>query len=147
MASVSSGYMLMTGRPTKDKEEYNEMAKSLSLLGATDEQMAGVFDTSVATLNNWKNQYPEFLEALKEGKAQADSKVAESLYNKALSGDTTACIFWLKNRQPDVWRDKKEVLVEKRSYFELLQQIDADSRKDSAGQNQGMEGEPKEIRH
>lgn len=26
--------------------------------------------------------------------------------------DTTACIFWLKNRQPDKWRDKVEHAVE-----------------------------------
>ena len=30
------------------------------------------------------------------------------MLNKALKGDTTAIIFWLKNRRPDKWRDRKE---------------------------------------
>lgn len=29
-----------------------------------------------------------------------------------IPGDTTAQIFWLKNRKPDVWRDKQNVHVE-----------------------------------
>ena len=31
---------------------------------------------------------------------------------KEVSPDTTAQIFWLKNRKPDVWRDKRDVGVE-----------------------------------
>ncbi len=35
-----------------------------------------------------------------------DYQVENALLNKALGGDTTAQIFWLKNRRPDKWRDK-----------------------------------------
>ena len=31
---------------------------------------------------------------------------------KQVAPDTAAAIFWLKNRQPDIWRDKKEMVVE-----------------------------------
>ena len=121
------------GRPTSFKPEYIEQAFKLCLLGASDVQLADFFDVSVATINNWKNNYPKFLDALKEGKDEADARVAQSLYHRALGyshkedkifnnngtemivetikhypPDTTACIFWLKNRQKAQWRDKVE---------------------------------------
>ena len=43
---------------------------------------------------------------LKRGKEVVDYQVENALLNKALGGDTTAQIFWLKNRRPDKWRDK-----------------------------------------
>ena len=39
-----------------------------------------------------------------------DDEVEEALHKKALEGDTTAMIFWLKNRRPNDWRDKRENL-------------------------------------
>ncbi len=41
--------------------------------------------------------------------ADADTRVATSLYAKALAGDTVACIVWLKDRQKLQWRDNQEV--------------------------------------
>ena len=35
-----------------------------------------------------------------------DYEVENALLKRALSGDTTAQIFWLKNRKPEKWRDK-----------------------------------------
>ena len=122
------------GRPTKYKPEYVDQAFKLCLLGSTDEEMADFFEISVATLYNWKNEYPEFLEATKNGKEKADANVANRLYNRAMGysheedkifqyegmpvivptekhypPDTTAAIFWLKNRQPSKWRDKQDI--------------------------------------
>ena len=37
-----------------------------------------------------------------------DYEVENALLAKALGGDVTAMIFWLKNRRPDKWRDKPE---------------------------------------
>jgi len=123
------------GRPTKYKPEYCEQAYNYALLGVTDTQLSEFFGISEATLNTWKHEHPEFLESLKEGKAGADCKVAKSLYQRALGyehpedkifpgnsedgplivptikhypPDTTAAIFWLKNRQSGKWRDKTE---------------------------------------
>lgn len=121
-------------RPTKYDPAFPEQARKLCLLGATDLEIADFFEVSVASLYRWKNEHPKFCEALKEAKAEADKRVEESLYQRALgysheavkifnnSGeivtakyrehyppDTTAAIFWLKNRQPERWRDKTEV--------------------------------------
>lgn len=53
-----------------------------------------------------------FAEELDQCAARSDALVALSLYRKATSGqDTTAMIFWLKNRQPHLWRDRKELEV------------------------------------
>jgi len=122
------------GRPTKYKPEYPEQAAKLCRLGATDREMADFFKVNEDTFNNWKLAHPEFAESLKTAKAEADARVIESLYRRALGyshdevhisnyqgeitmtpivkhypPDTVACIFWLKNRQPADWRDRKEI--------------------------------------
>lgn len=128
------------GRPTKyDPDSHPERAFRLSLLGLTDEQIAVAFGISESTLNLWKTQHEEFLGALNDGKDEADAKVADSLYRRALgysheavkivadakSGDvvqvpyvehyppdTTAGIFWLKNRHSGKWRDRHNVTID-----------------------------------
>ena len=122
------------GRPTKYKEEYAKQAEKICLLGATDDFLADYFEVDVATIYRWKNDHDDFCEAIKKGKQEADLKVAESLYGRAVgyshpeqkvfnnqgeivthdtikhyAPDPTAAIFWLKNRQPKEWRDKQEV--------------------------------------
>ena len=127
--------MADVGRPTSYVPRYAEQARKLARLGATDEEVADFFGVHVATIYSWKSAHPEFHEALNEGKIQADANVADRLYKRATgysheavkifmpSGggapvyadytehyppDTTAAIFWLKNRQPKKWRDKVE---------------------------------------
>ncbi len=122
------------GRPSKFDERYIEEAEKLTLLGLTDAQIADFWGVSVATLFNWQKAHPEFLEATRRGKAIADGTVARSLYQRAngsthpavkifqydgqplrvpytehYAPDTSAAVFWLKNRRPDLWRDKSEV--------------------------------------
>ena len=60
------------------------------------------------TLYDWKKKYPKFANALKSGKEVVDFAVENALLKKALGGDTTAMIFWLKNRKPKQWRDHPE---------------------------------------
>ena len=100
--------------------------------GLTDEQLAGKMGINPATLYDWKNKYPKISEALKKGKEVVDIQVENALLKRALGydyqeqrieksdkdgtkiiqtirhipADTTAQIFWLKNRRPDKWRDK-----------------------------------------
>ena len=74
--------------------------------GLTDEQIAKKMGISPSTLYEWEKKYAEMLEALKKGKEVVDFEVENALLQKALGGDTTAAIFWLKNRKPQSWREK-----------------------------------------
>lgn len=120
------------GRPSLYQGEFAEQAEKLCRLGATDREMADFFSVDVATINRWKKQHAGFCESLKRGKEIADAEVADKLFKRATGfvhkdtkfatfegsitdareydrhypPDTIACIFWLKNRRPDLWRDK-----------------------------------------
>lgn len=99
--------------------------------GLTDDQIAKNMGIAVKTLYEWKQKYSEFSNALKRGKEVVDILVENALLKRALgysydeityeqgietkrvtkqvAPDTTAQIFWLKNRRPKSWRDKQEV--------------------------------------
>lgn len=107
--------------------------------GLIDEQIAENMGIVPSTLYEWKKKYPNISEALKKGKEVVDRQVENALLKRALGyeyeekkteqwkdaegnpcekitvtrkqivPDTTAQIFWLKNRKSDVWRDKHEV--------------------------------------
>lgn len=119
------------GRPSTYVPAYADTAKKLCELGATDIEVAEFFDVDVRTVYRWKGLHPEFCQALKAGKDAADDRVERSLYHRALGyshdavkifvhgekehvvpyvehypPDTTAAIFWLKNRRREQWRDK-----------------------------------------
>ena len=74
--------------------------------GLTDEQIARNCGISRKTLSQWKKDYSDIGDALKKGKEIRDYEVENALLAKALSGDVTAQIYWLKNRKPKQWRDK-----------------------------------------
>lgn len=100
------------GRPTKYRKDMPEQARKLCLLGATNEQLAKAFEVSISRLEAWIKEKPEFQGAIKEGRENADGEIAGALYTKAMGGDTTAMIFWLKNRRSANWRDKHDVQLE-----------------------------------
>lgn len=125
------------GRPPAYKKEYAKQATHLCKLGATDIEIADFFQVSVTTIANWKNAHKDFLDALKSGKSKSDERVVRSLYHRAIGysfdseeifngkdgvvrvpvrkhipPDTTAMIFWLKNRRKGEWRDRHEVTGE-----------------------------------
>lgn len=124
------------GRKSEYRPEYAKQALKLCLMGATDKDLAEFFGVTVRTINRWKKDKIEFMSSLKKGKDEADANVASMLYHRATGyshpdvhisnykgkitvteltkhypPDTTAAIFWLKNRQPDKWREKHEVDV------------------------------------
>lgn len=119
------------GRPTDYKPAFAEQAAKLCEFGATDQDLADCFGVNVRTIYRWKADYPDFCQSIKAGKVGADDRVERSLYHKAVGyefdavkimqdkgeavvvpyrehvpPDTTAAIFWLKNRKPAEWRDK-----------------------------------------
>lgn len=133
MAAKGKASAKPVGRPSRYKEEFNDQARKLCRLGATDKELAEFFGVAVSTFNLWKKNHPQFSESLKEGKALADAEVADKLFQRATGyshpdvhisnyqgeititpitkhypPDATSMIFWLKNRRPDLWRDKPE---------------------------------------
>ncbi len=100
--------------------------------GLTDEQIAANIGIGYSTLQTWKSKYQDIQDTLKRGKEIVDRQVENALLRRALGyeyeevrekyesgvltertvtkkevvADTTAQIFWLKNRKPDKWRDK-----------------------------------------
>ena len=105
--------------------------------GLTDEQIAEKIGIRRPTLYDWKKKYSDISDALKRGKEVVDRQVENALLKRALgyefkeitqeltedgmrvtkvitkqqAPDTTAQIFWLKNRKPEEWRDKKETEI------------------------------------
>lgn len=76
--------------------------------GLTDEQIAKNIGITLSTFYEWKKKYSDISESLKKGKEIVDYQVENALLSSALEGNTTAQIFWLKNRRPDKWRDKQK---------------------------------------
>ena len=100
------------------------------MLGAIDRQLAEAFNVSEQAINTWKKKHPDFLESVNKGKLLADALVAKSLFMSAtgahliveqretVQGITLktsrtvlpglkAQMFWLKNRQPKLWGNKR----------------------------------------
>lgn len=91
-------------------KEFNaEKVEKLAAQGLTNEQVALCMDISESTFYVWQNEKPEFLEAIKKGKAKGIGTITNSLFQSAKDGNITAQIFYLKNRHPDEWRDRREV--------------------------------------
>ena len=124
------------GRPSLYKAEYAKQAEKLCALGATDQEIADFFEVDVRTVYRWKHDHEDFCQSLKVGKDVADERVERSLFQRAIgyeqdevkifmpanapqpvyapyrakiAPDTTAAIFWLKNRRSAEWRDKQEI--------------------------------------
>lgn len=100
--------------------------------GLTNQQIADNIGIAECTLYDWKSKHPQISEALKITKELADIEVENALYKRAvgydytettvvdgpkgrtetvtqkrMAPDVTAQIFWLKNRKPFEWRDRK----------------------------------------
>lgn len=101
--------------------------------GLTDEQIASNIGIGTTTFYTWVDRFPVIRESLKKGKAPVDFEVENALYKRAVGfeyeetetlieevngetkkkvkrikrtalPDTSAIIFWLKNRKPEQWR-------------------------------------------
>ena len=73
--------------------------------GLTHEEIAEKMGVSFSSLRIWRRKYKDIEIALAKGRDVVDREVEETLFKKAIKGDTTAMIFWLKNRKPDEWRN------------------------------------------
>jgi transcriptional regulator with XRE-family HTH domain len=125
------------GRPTDYKPEYCELAYGYTLLGATQEEVAGLLGVTRRTIGNWADSHPEFARALEQGRTVADTEIVRSLFERAKGyshevtrnllhqgvertltntvrypPDTQACMFWLRNRQRRYWGQKVDPSTE-----------------------------------
>jgi DNA-binding XRE family transcriptional regulator len=121
------------GRPSKKDLINLEQLMILAAFGLTDVQLAQVFGISEKTLNSYKKD-ERFLQSLKKGKEISDNRVVRSLFERATGyehpevdirvvdhaivqtelikhypPDPTSMIFWLKNRNPEQWKDRVEI--------------------------------------
>lgn len=106
--------------------------------GLTNDQIAKNMGVALSTYHDYVNRFKEISDAIKRGKEVIDFEVENSLLKRALGyfvdeeentieevagvtktktvvkrkhipGDTTAQIFWLKNRKPEDWRDRRDI--------------------------------------
>lgn len=122
------------GFPTKYDPKQLGNVTELARNGATDREIAAFLGVTEQTFYNWLHCHAELVIALKLGKEASDERVVRSLYRRAtgysfdsekiyqhqgeiiraetvehVPPDTTAAIFWLKNRRPKEWREKMDI--------------------------------------
>lgn len=115
---------------------YDAHAFKICLLwGATNAEIAAYFECAESTIRSWRNNYPSFDNAIRAGKTEADARVAEGLYSRAVGmkvktekvqydarrgqfvrtdteeyipPDVQAASLWLMNRQPEKWKPPRQ---------------------------------------
>ena len=124
------------GTPTKYKEEFIEMAYEFLQEGKTIKELAHFLGATTQTVYNWRDKYDLFFDAISRGRAKADNLIEESCYQAAkgmwieeeqafqnkITGEITIVTvrkqlppnpiltkYWLNNRKPQEWREKKDV--------------------------------------
>jgi predicted transcriptional regulator len=102
----------MSGRPkwlptASICNQANEMASR----GLTVSQIADCLGISESTLYGKQNEYIEFLEAIKKGRAEGLNQVSNALFEKAIDGNVTAMIYFLKVRDRENWGEYQPELL------------------------------------
>jgi hypothetical protein len=123
------------GRPTIYQPEIAGIGRHACMLGATNETLAERFEVCRRTIDNWIATIPEFSFAVRQGRQVADETVISALFARAkgmeqkmtkvfchrgqpvtanytvhLPPDVCACIFWLRNRRPEQWRENRPLV-------------------------------------
>ncbi len=112
------------------RPQFVERAAIACMVGLTDYEIGTIFGVTGITISRWKVEHPEFGDALRTGKIQADERVERALYSRAVGysfdseeihwvkgkpkripvvkhvpPDISAARLWLTNRRRDYWRD------------------------------------------
>ena len=105
------------GRPPfKITKEVLRKAEGFASRGMTQMQIADALGINYDTLMKYKNLNTDFLEAIKAGQAKGIAEITNALFNQGKNGNTSAAIFYLKNRAG--WADKQEVDMRTNVSFE-----------------------------
>lgn len=126
---------MTAGRPTLYKPEYAEQARKLCRLGVTDSQVADFFEIGTTTFYRWRQDHPDFADAVTEGKQICDNQVEQALHRRAVGfeyeavrvfmpagakaavlvpypvqviPDVRAAQHWLRFRRPKEWSERRE---------------------------------------
>jgi hypothetical protein len=95
-------YKNKVGRPQfKPTDEQRKAVELLSGFGIPIEQICAYVEINDDTLRK------HFADELVGGKAKANAKIAQTLFNKATGGDTTALIFWAKTQMR--WKETEKI--------------------------------------
>lgn len=111
-----------------------ERAFRMAFLGSSNEQIAESLGINIGTFYEWLNLYPSLSEAIKRGKLDPVGAVKAALFHRAIGyshpseeisvsfgsvtrvpvikhypPDTAAAFIYLKNTDPENWRDKREI--------------------------------------
>lgn len=96
--------------------------------GLTDEQIAHNMGIRRETLWDWQKRFPNVANALKRGREDINFIVENALLKKALTGNVTAMIFFLKNNWRDKYNDSQLSLEEREQAKARTQKLKADTR-------------------
>ena len=83
--------------------DHNEIER-LAGMGLNERQICASF-INPSTLTR-KKHIKSIKHALEKGRAKAIAQVSSQLFNNAMEGKETSAIFFLKNRDPDNWKDR-----------------------------------------
>jgi len=108
--------------------DFPDVVRAIAMQGVTDDELAFSFGLNPSIIRGWRKLYPDFDEAVKEGRTVADLQVIEALHKKAIGHtydtdvvikhgndysietiakheppETNAIKYWLSNRDPDRW--------------------------------------------
>ena len=135
------------GRLSLYEPEHARRARDRCARGATNPDLAGRFGVARSTIDLWIASHPEFAEAVQQGRDVADASAVESLFTRVtgynhqaekgflyrgeprtatytahVPPETRACMYWLRNRRPEDWRE-----ISERALLEQAQREAADA--------------------
>lgn len=99
--------MAGNGRPKWMPDEVTlKKIEQLAAQGLTVAQVARSVGIGPTVFFERQKEMPELKEAMENGRAKGIATITNTLFQKAKTGDNTAMIFYLKNRDPENWSDK-----------------------------------------
>jgi len=111
------------------KSKWEQVKNKLILIegwareGLTDEQISNNLGIALSTFYDYKDKHSEFSESLKKGKEIVDYEVENALLKNALNGNVTAQIYWLNNRKPKQWKNKRENIENNNEEISKVEQL------------------------
>ena len=109
--------------------EVLEKTERLAAQGLNQVQISACLGIVQKTLIEKKRYFANFANAIKLGKAKGIGTVTNALFESAQNGSVPAQIFFLKNRDPENWKDvtaHSVSLVSKMSDSQLLSEVRSD---------------------